>query len=193
MTTSNKVPRSNRFSAGHIWNAHKKGLRNRSFKAVIVSAPDLFARWVLYAVPLLLAGVAWFFGATVAAVDGLLAAAGVLAGGLFMGFTQVAAWRDKYTDRADTHDVAERPQRYSLDETVAHILMATYGCFALVVIVVVGANFANDKGELTGVFAAATVLVGSYVLLLLAIVLPKLYGAYAVTHDLDDEMSGLHH
>ncbi|WP_418063179.1 hypothetical protein [Pimelobacter simplex] len=191
MTRNDGAPKSNRFSAAPIWNAHKKGLRNRSFKQAMKSAPDLLARWTLYGVPVLLGGASWYFGATVAAIDGLLAAAGVLAGGLFMGFTQVAAWRDRYTERTDTHETAEKPQRYSLDETVAHILMATYGCFVLVVVVLVGANFANAKGELTGPFAAATVLVGSYVLLLMAIILPKLYAAYAVTHKVDREMSGL--
>lgn len=191
--TSDRVPRSNRFSAAHIWNAHQKGLRNRAFTSSMASAPDYLARWILYLVPFVLGGVAWYFEATVAAIDGLLAAAGVLAGGLFMGFTQVASWRAQYTERAESHHSSERPQRYSLDETVAHILMATYGCFLLVVVVLVGANFANRAGELTGFFAAATVTVGTYVLLLIAMVLPKLYTAYAVTHDVDDEMSGLRH
>lgn len=36
-----------------------------------------------------------------------------------------------------------KPQRNSLDETVAHILMATYGCFTLLLIVLVGGNFAD--------------------------------------------------
>jgi hypothetical protein len=194
MTSSSNIPKSNRFSAGYIWNAHRKGLRNRQYNAAgrTPSAPDFFALTLLYGIPLLLGGLAWYFGLTVAAIDGLLAAAGLLAGGLFMGFTQVAAWRDRYTERARAREDSERPQRYSLDETVAHVLMATYGCLLLVVVILVGANFTNDEGDLVGWAAAATIAVGTYIVLLMMIIIPKLYVAYAVTHELDDEMSGLH-
>jgi hypothetical protein len=190
-----RVPVSNRFSARHIWNAHLKGLRNRNFNRpdMSPSAADILARAVLYLVPIKLGVLAHFWGATIAAVDGLLAAAGLLAGGLFMAFTQVAAWRDRYTDRMDRFEDAERPQRYSLDEAVAHILMATYGCFALVVITLVGANFSDKQGHLTGLFSALDIGVGSYILLLMLIILPKLYTSYAVTHRVGKDMSGLSH
>jgi hypothetical protein len=193
MGEQEQVPRSNRFSARHIWNAHFKGLKNRNFGGTAAGVADVFARAVLYGAPVALAALAYWRGATIAAVDGLLVAAGVLAGGLFMAFTQVAAWRDRYTERWSRRETSEKPQRYSLDETVAHILMATYGCFALLVIVLVGANFANDDGDLVGVFSALAIAVGAYIVLLMLIILPKLYTAYAVTHELDDEMSGLSH
>lgn len=193
MSEQEQVPRSNRFSARHIWNAHFKGLKNRNFGGTAVGVADVFARTVLYGAPVALAALAYWQGATIAAVDGLLAAAGVLAGGLFMAFTQVAAWRDRYTERWSRRETSEKPQRYSLDETVAHILMATYGCFALLVMVLVGANFANEDGDLVGVFSALVIAVGAYIVLLMLVILPKLYTAYAVTHELDDEMSGLSH
>lgn len=37
------------------------------------------------------------------------------------------------------------------------------------------------------------IAVGGYVLLLMLIILPKLYASYAVTHEVDDEMSRLVH
>jgi hypothetical protein len=171
-----------------------KGLKNRNFRSTEPrGVVDLFARSVLYGLPIVLGALAFWRDAAVAAVDGLLAASGVLAGGLFMAFTQVAAWRDRYTERLQARENAERPQRYSLDETVAHILMAAYGCFALVVIVLVGANFTDKHGDMVGIPAALAITVGTYVLLLMLIIIPKLYAAYAITHFVDREMSGLHH
>jgi len=130
--------------------------------------------------------------AVVVAVDGLLATAGILAAGLFMAFTQVAAWRDRYTERLELREASELPQRYSLDETVAHILMATYASLGLAVSVLVSANFANKEGALVGLGAALTIALGSYLFLLMLIILPKLYTAYAVTHSVSDDMSGLY-
>jgi len=167
-------------------------LKNRDFRQTQPKGvADLFARAVLYGLPLILGVVALWRGATVAAVDGLLAAGGILAGALFMAFTQVAAWRDRYTERMAGRQASELPQRYSLDETVAHILMATYACFGLAVVALVGANFANKEDKLTGIWAALTIVDGTYVVLLMLIIIPKLYAGYAVTHEVDREMSGL--
>lgn len=190
-TKQQRPPRSNRFSAIYVWRGHKKGLMDRDFRAEQpVGVPDPLARTVLYGVPLLLGVVAYWLGAAIAAVDGLLAAAGVLASGLFMAFTQVAAWRDRYTERMVSREASEKPQRFALDETVPHILMATYACFLLLVVVVVGANFADEDGRLVGAFAASTIAICSYVLLMMMIVLPKLYSAYVVTHKVDADISG---
>lgn len=185
--------KENRFSAASIWRAHLKGLRNRNFRKAEpgLGIVDVLARGVLYGLPLGLAVAGYFVGAKVVAVDGLLAAAGILAGALFMAFTQVASWRERYTERQRERYASELPQRYSLDETVAHVLIATYASLALVVVVLVSANYANKAGDLVGVGAALTIALGSYVVLLLLIILPKLYAAYAVTHEVAPEMSGL--
>jgi hypothetical protein len=189
----NDNPKTNRFSAGSIWAAHMKGLQNRDFRAAAPhGVADLLARTVLYGIPVGLGVVSYVLGAKLTGVDGLLAASGILAGGLFMAFTQVAAWRDRYTERMLERHASELPQRYSLDETVAHILMATYGCLLLTVAAVAGSNFADHQERLTGFWAAGVIVLGSYVVLLLGIILPKLYAAYAVTHQVDPEMSGLY-
>lgn len=192
MTEKKKTPpRSNRFTARYIWRGHLKGLKNRDFHTdTPVGVPDTLSRVVLYALPVIAGVVCFWSDATVAAVDGLLAAAGILASGLFMAFTQVASWRDRYTERLAKRESAERPQRYALDETVPHILMAAYACFVLALVVLVGANFADDQGRLVGVFSALTVVVGVYVLLLMMIIMPKLYGAYIAMHKVDADISG---
>lgn len=192
--TEPRPPGSNRFSAAAIWNAHIKGLRNRDFRAASLnSATDRLALGVLYGLPLVLGGVAYLLGAKLAGADGLLAAAGILAGALFMAFTQVAAWRDRYTERQKERHEAELVQRYSLDETVAHILMAAYGCFLLAVLVIVGANFTDAEDRIVGPMAGIVIVVGSYVLLLMLIIMPRLYAAYVVTHGVPRDLSGLSH
>lgn len=186
------APRTNRFSATPIWRAHLKGLRNRNFRTSDRSgSTDVLTLVALYGLPVGLGAVAYLLGGNITGTDGLLAAAGILAGALFMAFTQVAAWRDRYTARIRDAAASELPQRYSLDETVAHILMATYACLVLATVVLVGANFADDQERVGGVIAAMIIAMGAYVLLLMFIILPKLYAAYAITHEVDSEMSGL--
>jgi hypothetical protein len=187
-----RPPTSNRFSAFPIWNAHIKGLRNRDFRSQnLNSAADVLALGVLYGLPTSTGVIGYLLGAKVAGADGLLAAAGILAGALFMAFTQVATWRDRYTERQRERHDSELVQRYSLDETVAHILMAAYGCLVLTVLVIAGANFTDAEERMTGVMAAVILAVGSYVLLLLLIIMPRLYSAYAVTHQVPSDLSGL--
>lgn len=185
---------TDRFSPADIFLAHLKGLKNRNYTtARPVGVADISARVALYAIPVA-AGVAmyWFDG-IIASGDGILAAAGILTGAFFMGFTQVVVWRERFTERRSTHEQSEVHQRDSLDEAIAHILMAMYASMLLIVAVIVSQNLADKDGNLVGVPAAAIVTLGAYVLLIVAIILPKLYTAYASINDLDDEMSGLSH
>lgn len=185
-------PTSNRFSATSIWLAHVKGLRNRDFESEnLNSAADIFALSVLYGLPLTLSVVGYVLGAKITGADGLLAAAGILAGALFMAFTQIAAWRDRYTERQKERHESELVQRYSLDETVAHVLMAAYACLLMTVLVIVGANFTDAEERMTGLAAASVIAVGTYVVLILLIIIPRLYSAYAVTHKVPSDLSGL--
>lgn len=73
-----------------------------------------------------------------------------------MAFTQLSAWRERYTSRQIEREVSAHAQRYSLDEAVDHVLIATNASLGLVVVVLVSANFANNDGELAGVGAAPT-------------------------------------
>lgn len=181
-----------RFNPSPIWNAHLKGLMNRKYTTERpVGVPDAAARALLYVAPLVAGVVMFFFDGKVAGTDGLLAAAGIFTGALFMAFTQVASWRQMLSDRRHEREVAEVAQRDSLDEAVAHLLMAMYASVALAVVIVSGRNFADAEGRLTSGWAAATAALGVYTALLLLIVMPKLYSAYVEINEVDDEMSGL--
>jgi len=184
---------TDRFNPTDIVVAHLKGLKNRRYTTVRpVGLADRAARYVLYGLPVV-AGVAMvLLGGTVAGPEGILAGIAVLTGALFMAFTQVATWRERFTERRHVREAAEVNQRDSLDEAVAHLLMAMYASLLLVVVLVVGANFTDKDGNLIGAFAGVTAAIGLYIVLLLMIILPKLYTAYASINEVDDEMSGLY-
>lgn len=184
---------TDRFNPTDIVVAHLKGLKNRRYTtARPVGVADRAARFALYGLPIVAGVVTLVLGGTVAGPEGILAGIAVLTGAFFMAFTQVATWRERFTERRHEREAAEVNQRDSLDEAVAHLLMAMYASLLLVVVLVVGTNFADDDGNLVGVFAGLTVAIGFYIVLLMMIILPKLYTAYASINEVDDEMSGLH-
>lgn len=183
---------TDRFSPADIFNGHRKGLRNRRYTTARPSGrPDVIAIALLYGVPVLGVIASYWRHLTIAEPNAMLTAFGILVGALLMAFTQIAAWRDRFTQRLETHRVTEVHQRDSLDEAVAHVLMALYGSIGLFALTVIGMNFLDDKNRLHGGWAAFSIGLGAYVFLLMLLIAPKLYTAYAVVNQVDDEMSGL--
>ncbi len=189
---------TDRFSPFDVWNAHMKGLKNRDFSQdEPVGTPDYVARVALYGTPLALGALSFVLGLKIADPGGLLEVCGILLGAFLVGFSQIASWREKFTARwaaqlaAGETDDAERHHRYSLDEAVAHILLSIYVVLLLIITILVGTNLADGHGRIHGVPAAFTVFFGSLLLMLVVMIVPKLYAAYAVVNDVDDEMSGL--
>lgn len=185
---------TDRFDPTDIIVAHFKGLKNRRYdRERPIGVPDRAARYLLYVAPLAVGAVVLAKRGHLAGPDGVLAAAGILLAAFLMSFTQIAIWRERLTARRLERAQADVHQRDSLDEATAHLMMAMYACVALTVDVVIGKNFATDKGDLSGVTAAIASALGTYLVLLLLIIIPKLYSAYAQVNELDDEMSGLSH
>lgn len=61
----------------------------------------------------------------------------------------------------------------------------------LTIELLIGSQFLEKDGSLGGVWAAIAVALGTFVVLLVLIVVPKLYTAYVLVNEVDDEMSGL--
>lgn len=189
---------TDRFSPFDVWNAHMKSLKNRDFSQdEPVGTPDYVARSVLYGVPLVLGILSFVLDLKIAEPGGLLEVCGILLGAFLVGFSQVASWREKFTARlaaqnaAGETDDAELHHRYSLDEAVAHILLSMYAVIFLIITILIGTNLADEDGQLHEVPAAFTVYFGALLLILVIMIVPKLYTAYAVVNQVDDEMSGL--
>ncbi|ORL15426.1 hypothetical protein A6I85_05995 [Prescottella equi] len=121
----------------------------------------------------------------------IVAALSLLTGALLTVFTQLSTLRLKLTEWYDRDDVDRRPDKDSIDESVAHVLVAALVSISAT-IVAVFAIALGDEGApaLRGVVAAITVALITYVLLLLIMLIPRLYGAYASVHDVADELNG---
>jgi amino acid transporter len=156
--------------------------------------PDRWTRRILVIVPLGVAGLMFWPGATLAAPGALLSGVALLAGSFLAAWGQVASMRMKLTDRASEYRNVEQFDRDALDETAAHLLVASLLSGATALMLVLGMNFAADAttGAVSGVFAALAAGLATYVLIVFLIAVPRLYTAYANLHQVRDELSGTH-
>ncbi|WP_139812254.1 hypothetical protein [Prescottella equi] len=179
-----------RFSVANVINAHWKGL-SKPARDGEAPEPDKVARLVLVLAPLM-AGITMFgFQVQLTSPAIIVAALSLLTGALLTVFTQLSTLRLKLTEWYDRDDVDRRPDKDSIDESVAHVLVAALVSISAT-IVAVFAIALGDEGApaLRGVVAAITVALITYVLLLLIMLIPRLYGAYASVHDVADELNG---
>lgn len=174
-----------------MFRAHWKALSD--YRAPGKPRPDIFTRAVLIGVPtavVILCLVAKF---ELKAPEGLLAGLALLAGGLLGAFTHLSSTRVQLAEREHVWGEAERVDRDSIDETSAHLLVASYLAGVAAAVLVLGMNFgATPTGAIAGVWAAAAGGLMSYVLLLFLIALPRLYSAYALHSNVRAELSGSH-
>lgn len=191
---------SDRFSPIAVFVAHFKALSNRHYTGNDEprSKSDLVAVVVLYVLPVavgLWTGLC--LNVKLTAPSDLLAGISLLTGGLLAFFTQVASWRDRLSARRSSHEHADAARRDGLDESVAHILVAIYAAVVLVVLLAVASNVANtpsgSKGgapEVNTPLSALIIGFGSYLLLLLLIVLPALWDSYSTHNSVPRHMGG---
>ena len=190
-----------------MFGAHLRGLSIRQYdEKTTVERPDWAAMGFLYATPALVGGLSYFAEWRISAVDPLLGASALLVGGLLAALAQIASWRDKLTVRQDQNDRADAPRRDSLDECVAHVLMLLYASSVLVVLLAVSANVASDaeclpvaqsalcqpipSGTVPLGLSVAVVACGSYALLLVLLVVPKLWDTYVDANNVPPHMGG---
>lgn len=158
-----------------VWSAHLDGLTKHP-----TTRPDRLTRVVLVVGPLAVAVVTWVFGAQLRQPGALLAAASLLAGTLLASFGQLATLRGRLTDRPDTRAVA-------LDETVAHVLTAVYAAVATAA--VLGVATTLSAGAVTGWLAAVALGLGSWLLLLVLLITPRLYQAYTYAYPVSPKLN----
>lgn len=181
---------ASRFVPVELFRGHWKGLSDYRQKKII---PDNVTRFFIVALPVA-AGVAIVvFGGTLAAPGSLLAGAALLAGGFLAAFGQISNLRVRLTDRARDFRDAEAIDRDSLDETAAHLLVASFTSGVTALALVLAMNFgAGTNGAVGGVWAGIVVVPATYVLLVFIIAIPRLYNAYVNINQVRDELSGTH-
>lgn len=182
---------TDRFSPAAVLWAHWKGMTNRHYGSRS-SVADTTARVIVVLLPLTVGVSCYVAGATMQAGAAMLAGVSLLAGGFLAAFSQVASWRERLTEQRAQHEVSDRPRRDALDESVAHIITAIYVCITQAVVLVIALNTADDQGVVHGVWAALPYALGTYLVLVIFMVLPNLYETYDNSNKVAPELSGRH-
>lgn len=162
-----------RFSPLPIVRAHF-----RAFVDMRTGRRDLRSLLVLL-VPVALAILGTYRGWVVGNPAGLLAGVALMAGMLIGAFAQITTLRLRLEESAEL--LGSDPFHYerdALDETVAHLLMAVLLAILGAVMLVALMNAMPDSG-LRPFLTALVVWATSYLGLLLLLVLPRMYYAYA--------------
>ncbi len=186
---------TDRFSPFDLFRAHRKALRNRNYMAAGSSKVDLLAWLVLAVPPILLLAASIFWSWRVSDAQSMLAGVALIIGGGLAAFGQLASWRSRLTEREDEESI-ERPERDSIDEATAHLLWATWVAVFTTPFLVIAAETKGDGFQsgwtawIPRLVSGLSFSLGLYLLLLLGMVLPKLYDAYAAANRLAPEMDG---
>ncbi|WP_439693165.1 hypothetical protein ACRQ4B_02670 [Curtobacterium sp. SP.BCo] len=157
--------------------------------------PDRFTRAVLLLVPAgAFIAMLTLPDARLGAPGALLSGVALLAGSFLAAWGQISSMRLKLTERTSEFGDTERVDRDALDESAAHLLVASLFSGAAALMLVLGMNFMSDPqtGAIHGFFAAMAVAFASYVLLLFLIAVPRLYTAYVTLHSVRNELNGTH-
>jgi ABC-type multidrug transport system fused ATPase/permease subunit len=179
-----------RFIPTQLFRGHWRAL---SDYRVSPSAPDRTARSLVVGVPLLLGIIFFITNSQIAAPGALLSGVALLAGGFLSAFGQIASIRLRLTDRAERFSTVDQSSRDALDETTAHLLVASYMSAVSAFILVLGMNFGVDSaGRIQGIFAALGVASSAYVFMVFLIAIPRLYVAYTVINSVREELNGTH-
>ena len=181
---------SSRFIPIEVFRGHWKGLSDYRSKKPVA---DNLTRAGLIALPVA-AGISIIvFDGSLAAPGSLLAGVALLAGGFLASFGQISSLRLRLTDRAIDYKDVEQVDRDALDETAAHLLVASFMSALTALSLVLGMNLGADaKGAVGGVWAAIAVALATHVLLVFIIAVPRLYTAYVNINRVRPELSGTH-
>lgn len=179
-----------RFSVVSVFRAHWKAL-TKPTTGDLPPEPDKTARLVLIIGPLL-AGVASVgLGVTLSSPGTLVAALSLLTGTLLSVFAQLSSLRLKLTEWFEREDIGSRPDKDAIDESVAHVLVAALISLVATIVTVAAIVVGDEKFPvLQGIVAAVAIALIMYVLLLLIMLIPRLYGAYVSVNDVDDSLNG---
>lgn len=180
-----------RFSVRSVFAAHWKGLSKPPELAGGIPESDKGAKLLLILGPIFAAVAVGGLQVQLSSPGVIVAALSLLTGSLLTVFTQLSTLRLKLTEWYDPDDVEHRADKDAIDESVAHVLTAalislTATMFAVAAVVVAD----SELPILQGGVAAVLVALIAYVLLLLVMLIPRLYGAYVSVHDIDDSLNG---
>lgn len=151
--------------------------------------PDWPTRIVLLATVLLVPIGLWR-DFQLAAPGPLLSGVALLAGALVGSFGTMTTLRLKLNDIGEIDDAALAPERDLLDESVSHILLAALVAALTAATLVIGTNTTEADHPVTGFWAALAIALSTYLALLFALILPRLYSAYVQINNVRPALNG---
>lgn len=142
-------------------------------------------------------------GAKIGSPDALLAGLALFAGGLLAAFGEISSMRTKLTEASDDESMIfesydrvpsgkNRMYRKYLDETAAHMLVASYLSALSAGVLVFAMVILGQDTAVTGMPAAIAGGAGTYVVITFLIALPRVYVAYVQMHKVSRQLSGTH-
>lgn len=183
----------NRMNPSALIAAHWKGLQSRAYPSnggEPTTTPDGLARLISAGAPVTVGGVAVIFiwQGNLHLAEGtaslVVTAATLAVGGMLAAFAQLASWRSRLAER--DLDI-QRPLRALIDEAVVHILLAVLESASLMLLTVLSLLLPNPWAIVPN---ALVVAVGSHLVLLFFIIVPRLYSAYVQVNEVTDEVNG---
>lgn len=179
---------SDRLDPRDLFRGHKKALTLRTATS---TQADVAVRLLIYGLPVGLGIAAGISGFAVRSPDAILAGLALLVGGMLAVFVQLAAWRERLTDRAKLFEDSEASDREALDEAATHVLVAGFWSVLGIVAIVVGQSTTGEKdGSLVGVASGLVIAIGAHVALLFMLVIFKLYDSYLYINRVSDRLNG---
>ena len=186
---------TDRFSPFDLLRAHRKALRNRAYNREGESHVDAVAWAVLLLPPVAVFSASMWRSWRVTDPQTMLAGVALIIGGGLAAFGQLASWRGRLSDKAGG-GASAKPERDSIDEATAHLLWATWVAVFTTPLLVVTAETTSDRFDsarlewIPRVASALSFSLGLYLLLVLGMVVPKLYDAYARAYKVPAELDG---
>ncbi|MGV0695870.1 hypothetical protein [Mycobacterium paraintracellulare] len=178
-----------RFNIGPILAGHWRGLSVVD-KHGQLKGPDYAARITLVVGPTLVGVAIWHWKTTFNAPGALLSGFALLSGVLLTVFAQLAGMRLKLNDQDDESD-RRQVLKDSIDEAVAHVLVAAILGLACSVLVVVAMTMGGPtQPVVAGVPAILLGAFAAYEVLVLLIVVRGLYSAYVRVNEVSRDLSG---
>lgn len=204
-----------RLSILPVIRGHWKGLSNDLANGKTV--PDWRTRSVLLGVSAGVLAATYILGWQVASPSATLSAMALLSAGLLGVFTQLSALRIRLTSQPE--DTWLDVERDGIDEAVAHVLFAFLLCIINSALLVIALNTIPTTAPancgvppqmvdptlatppvscsippqvLDSWWSGPILAIGSYIVLMLIILIPKLYSAYVEMNEVRRELNGFH-
>lgn len=164
-----------------VLRAHWRSLQVRTQTS---RSSDRVAKGILAGSLVVVTVVAWLADLHLVNPGSLGATLGLLSAGLLAAFAQLASIRSRYERPDDDYD-PDLLTREMLDEAIAHILTAVLLAATLALVIVIAMNVGSDGSSLNRWFSSVVAGIGTYLFLLFVMTVRKLFGAYAISNDLD--------